>query len=1138
MSGVLATTIDIIRTAVEITVETLEATVKSVIISWHADRYCDAVGLPPTQPAKEWAPAVADLRTRMEAASDPAQYAEIAKDAFTLLNGINSALSQSGGSASTDVADALYRAILPILLFVLPNAPSVHRSKSAGLIVYSILVGLVLIDQRFQESYPQGLMEQRFYALLRDLAIKAHWIEPKDGHPKDEAVDWPPILTDSVAVVFVILFAFVLRTKDRFKVQHWPERSRRWSFYTYGFDHPAIAGFEQALTLAQHAFTVVFAPEAPEFKPERFDTIEPQRPPEPEELWQITLVPVPKSIDPSGKGEIFLQFEAFSQINIQLGEGWVFKIGETPSFGALISTSGVQPIGDVGFQFEISKEWPDAPSTAGSSDSTVSFRATQIAAGAQISLEDLSASVRMEKGELAIGGGHWLLDYIPSLRFTFDLSASAGVLGGIQFTGGAGGDVLIPVNTRVPFFVGAMTVQAIHVRSFIGADAKTSGVTLEGTANLSVDLFHVLSAQVSGLGASYSIGTAPQGDGNVGGVARHGWNAVLPSGAGLAISAWKITGGGALFFDSVKDILSGAIELDVAGLFSLKGIGIYQRPTSTATNSWLALVTMEFPANESAFMLEGVGLLYGSDRGTSPEAFLAAIGNGNLSALLFGADLTKNAATYIAALETLFPAQKGISVVGILAKLSAAADMITLSLGVIIEYSPSAIIHTYIIGRLIAVCPPPEGGVKPDPKKVPLYIQADGVAFWDSATDTLDLRIQLNNSRIWGGELSGGASIFHSPKRIDLPVHGTYVSVGGFHPDYTPPPSIYVPARLTLAVSKGDHLKIQVQAYVAFTPSSIQVGIGGRLEAHLYGFGIRGQFNIDTLFGFDGNYSIGVSASVELLLGSETLAAVAFSGKLTGTGPTVLSGKVSVHFLFWTLSKSGSINLTDGDRHTPPDPDVAAAVAAAVNDSRNWENSGAPGLTLSGRQRDGVFLSPNAPIRFRQAVVPLNIAIQRFGSARLGAPQTLHIDHVKAGTTELTTQPVQNDFALGMFLDLTQEQMLATQGFETRDAGVEISRPFASGAAISTGDDFEEIMLDPKARPASPPVIVLSTVILQMTTVFAAPAAAPAPAGIRRERFTLVDSALKPQKASITMFEARTTVQAGWHIVPEAEAAP
>jgi hypothetical protein len=1133
MSSVIATSKDIIRTALSITLDTLRTLIDSVFISWRAHEYCDAVGVPPTEGAREWSSTVSDLQARMEATTDPAQYAQITKDALVLLRAINGALSKTPGTGSPDPADTLYRALVPILMAVLANPRSGRVSGGFGRGLYIILAMLWLVDQRIQDSYPQGLMEQRFYAVLRDLAVRAHWIEDKKGSQQDATVDWPPILTDVVAALFLILFVFVLDTKERFKFEDWPERSRRWSYYWYGFDHPPIAGFEQAQTLAELAFTIVLAPKAHDFTVDRFDTIEPQRPPEPQKLAQITLVPVPKSIDPNGKGELFIQIEAFSQIETDIGGGWKFKMGETPSFGALISTSNITPIGDVGFQFEISREWPDQPST--SDDSSLSFRATQIGIGAQVDLEDLGGWIRIEKGELAISGGHWLNDYVPKLRFTFDVQATAAIRDGIQFKGGAGGDVLIPVNQRIPFFIGALTVQAIRVHTFMGSDGGSTGLSLQGTVNVSAELFGVLTVQVSGLGASYDVGTAPQGDGNVGGVMKHGWNPVLPTGAGLSISAWKITGGGALFYDSAKDLLSGAIELDVAGAFSVKGTGFYQRPTGSAPKSWLALVTLEIPCDFPAVALEGFGLLYGSDRGTSTNAFLAAIGNGNLSALLFGSDLIKNAPAFIASLETLLPAQQGISVLGFLANFVAASGMITLSVGVILEYSATAIIRTYVIGRLVAVCPPPKAGVKLDPKKVPIYIQADGVALWDSATDTLDLRIQLNNSRIWGGELTGGASIYHGPKRSDVPINGTYVSVGGFHPDYTPPASLYVPARLSLVVSKGDHLKIQVTAYVAYTPCSIQAGIGGLLEAHLYGFGIRGTFNIDMLFGFDGNFSVGASASVELLLGSETLAAVSFKGKLVGTGPTVLSGKVEVQFLFWTLSKSGSVQLTDGDSENPPQPDVAAALATAVGDSRNWENSGAPGLTLSDRQRDGVWLSPNAPLRFRQALVPLNIPIQRFGAAKLTAAQTLRIESVKAGTTTLSSPPIQNDFALGMFLDLSQEEMLSGQGFESRDAGVEISRSFDALLVITTQDDFEEIMLDPKARPENTKPIILSTVILQMTTMFTTVNPAPTPVEVRRERFTIVDSALKPQSASITMFEARSSLKPGWRVVPEAE---
>lgn len=1127
MSGVLAKGEDILRSALEVTLQTLEALVGSVFVSWHAHVFCDKVGLPPTEGAKEWSGVVSNLRKRMEATEDPADYAQIAKDAMVLLNAIGGAL-KGHGSTPPDPVDVWYRAMIPILLKITADPRSGRVTNSAAATLYTIIAGLSLVDQRIQDSYAQGLVEMRFLAVLRDLAAAAGWVVKKNG-TKEES-DWPAILTDALAVAFGLASFTIPHFKQMFKFESWPERSRRWSYWWYGFDHPKIAGFEEAQSLAELSFTVVLAPAADEFTEDRFDTLEPQRPHEPQNLLMITLVPVTKTVDPNGKGEIFVQVEAFKQIETNLGGGWKFKVGGTPSFGLLISRSGAKPFGDVGVSFEVSKEWPDTQSSA-TDNGTLAFRATKIGIGAQEDAEDLSAWAQIEKGELAISGGHWLNDYVPKLRFTFGLEARAAVRGGIQFTGGAGGDVLIPVNVRIPFIVGALTVQAVHVRAFVGADNQSTGFSLQGTVNVSVELFAILTVQVSGLGASYDVGTVPQREGNLAGVMNQGWNPVIPAGAGLSINAWKISGGGVLFYDPAKDILSGAIELNIAEKVIVKGIGLYQRATASAARSWLALVTMEVPSYFPAVQLQGLGLLYGSDRKTSKDAFLAAIGNGNLSALLFGSDLIKNSASFIAALETLFPAQQGVSVLGFMAKFTALSEAISLSVGVIFEYSPSSLIRTYVVGRLVAVSPPPESGVKIDPKEVPIYIQADGVALWDSATDTLDLRIQLNNSRIWGGELTGGVGIYYGPKRSDVPIQGTYVSAGGFHPDYHPPASLYVPGRLTLTVSKGDHLKIQVMAYFAYTPCSLQFGIGGLLEAHLYGFGIRGAFNLDILIGFDCNYSAGASASVELLIGSETLAAVAFSGKLTGTGPTVLSGKVSVQFLFWTLSKSGSLQITDRDKSLPPQPDVAMALAASVSVSANWENSGVQGLMLSQAKRDGVWLSPSGPLRFRQAIVPLNIPIQRFGAVRLNAPQTLTLSAANAAP-----QPLQNDFALGMFLDLSREENLSGEGFEARDAGLEISRPLVAGPVLTTSDDFEEILLDPKARPGKPPGFVLTGVIVKMTTVFAAAATAPAPVAVRRERFTVVNASLVPQKTSVTMFEARTSLKAGWQVVPEAEA--
>lgn len=1105
----------IARTAGKITVETIEVLVDILTSPRSAFDYCDAVGLPSIAPSTEWKPAVQELREKADAAKDPEEWAEITSLAAKILFGISDAFRHAPGPAPGTLESVTIKIVIPVLLEV---------TKRYSTFWHTALALLFFTDQRLQDSYPQGLFIERVEAMFGDLELQAGWGHKTDGSGEEggEGIehDWAPITSDLLATAIVILAV-------KLKKESFQQRLIR---FWYGFDHPEIPGFEDARKLAQHAFTLLLDTGEERVKAADFDApIPAQRPEEPPAPFALTLVPIPKTM--GGKSKLFVQVHGQANIDENLGAGFHLKLTNGASFGLLASSDALEATGNVSFQAELVRESSPQPSTG--EKSVVEFRAARFGLGARASVDELSAWLRIEQGELAITGGSWLGDFVPQLRLTFDVTAEASALDGVRFKGGAGGDVLIPINVRIPLLIGGVRIESLHLRVFLGDEDGEMSFRLEGAANLTLDLFSVLKLHVDGLGARYLAATSKEGDGNLAGIAKTGWEMVLPEGAGLEVKVWKITGGGAFFYDAAHDRLSGAVELAFANKFSLTGLGIYQRATAASVRSWIVVVSLELPQSGSGFSFQGVGLLYGSNRTTSPEAFLAGIATGDLDAILFPEDPIGKASQYLAALERLFPTQKGASVLGISAKFSAYGGMLTLDLGVLLEFQSSSLSRLYVVAQFVGVFPAPLPGETSDPSKQPVHIFADGVAIFDTKTDELNIRIALRNSRIWAAELTGGASIFHGSPQVDGGNRGTYISIGGFHPDYVPPGTkIFVPQRLALVLSKGDHLKLEVRAYAAYTPSSVQFGISGKLEAHLYGFAIRGLLAFDALFGFDGVYNIHIEASVELLVGSHSLAAVRFTGTLSGFAPTVLSGKASVKFLFWTLSVHGSLTIHEGgvpEEHV----DITGTLASAISAPSNWDSGGAPGLTLVDRQREGVWLSPSEPLRFSQPVVPLNVPIERFGTVHLGAPQTVSIEAVAAGAATLATTPVSGEFALGMFLELTQEEMLASRGFESRDAGVEIARPLGTGAVVNTSDDFEEILLDPKKRPDTPPPKLVFTVM----SAFAAAAAKPAALEMRRERFTVVDSALQPQVAGKTFFEARAAVQAGWRIVPETEAA-
>lgn len=1131
----IATATNVIIYSVRVTVETLEVLIDIMGSPESAYAYCDAVGLPYVGASSEWAPAVQQLRSKLESSVTPEDYAETAALAAKIISGIAGAINQQitpGGTVPGTLESIIIKLVVPILLFVLPRFDHLTSiPKTFRFVLYAILVLAFFTDQRLQEDHPQGLFVDRWYTILGQLAILAGWgYQTKSNGKTDTSADWAPIVSDALAAA-TALTAGILRGGHSII----EGTTRFW----YGFDHPALPDNPIVLPIAQHAFTVAFDDPDKSITANAYDAgVQKQAPELPIAPFAITFIPVPKAVDPQGTSRLFVQVHGEFAHTFPLSDTWSFNLKNDASFGILTPADGDNFTGNASFSAELVAQTGTDPDP--DPHETFAFRVGKFSLGARVDVQGPAAWLRIEQGEIIITATDWLSDFIPKMRLTFDVQATASATDGVRLEGGVGGEVLIPLNEKISVRAGSTeiataSIDSIRVRLSL-ADDDQNGLRLaiEGSAAVSLGI-KILTLHVDGLGMSYYAGKAA-GDGNIGGIAHTGWDAVLPKGAGLEINFGPVKGGGALFYDAQHSRISGALLVSIADTLTLTGLGLYQMASGAGGKSWLVSVTLRDPTPQPGFDLKGAGMLYGSNRTTDPQAFLASIHTGGLDAILFPDDPIAKAPQYLAALEQLFPTQQDSWVIGVMAQCTALGGKITLDLGVLVDSPANSPIRLYLLAQFVALLQAPKAGEKLDPTKLPFRILADGVAIWDSRTDELNMQIALRNSRVFTGELTGGATIFHGSPEVDGQHRGTYITVGGFHPDYVPPgDKIAVPDRLKLTVSQSDHLKLEVSAYVAYTPGSIQFGLAGQLEAHLYGFGIRGRALFDALFGFDGVFDFDVEFSVELLIGSESIASVMFSGKVTGAVPWVLSGKVEVQFLFWTLSKSGSLTLIDG---TPNHDsiDVPEALRAAIADTNNWHGGGAAGLMLSDSPRAGLWILPGAPIQMLQNVAPLNVAIDRFSSQDLDTPVTLSIDHVTSGSTTFTPASLPGEFALGMFVQLSREEMLASRGFDSCDAGIQIAQPLNSGVSAATTGDFEEILLDPGARPA-PSVIPNSAVVLGIIQVFATPRPLPKALQIRRERFALVDSSFTAQSPSQSLFRARAALRPGLSIATEAEVA-
>lgn len=1125
-----------------------------------ADDYCRRCGLPPLDVDTDWLPRAEALRDELEAEDVAQRLAEV----LVVVDEVRETIAAVRGErVRAQTIELTRRLVVPVMLYLLYR----DRRDQSSLILLTAIVALVLIDERLQESLPGSLSEERWTQLTASLI--------EEGRLGKDVV-----ATAGVPAAILALWGLAKLTGFDLPAP----------FIQAGFDHPDMPGLDETLESARHTIVMFFGRKRP-FDQGAYDDFNPPQP-----LWHhrevalafVPLVRVAEQPDPDPAlppppsahgGGLFVQGSGNLQWDFgdtrEAGSGWTLVANVAADGGGLFPLGGEPKVeiggaGGLATELTLTYTRPAIDDASGLPDNAeiaedpvgVSLRLRRATFAMRLALDlDLRPTFqfdgRLDGVELRIGKLPVLGWILPSgARLAFD----AGVhfdsdTRELRLIGSIGGELVIPLDLKLALGFGEdanrvslleARARSVRIRFAAGGDyqqqgdaepGQAGGVRVEITTNLSVKLLDILTVHADGVGFAFTAGATEDGRGNLAGIANVGWDTLWPTGVGIEVKAWKIRGGGHLLYDHAARRLGGAAELQVGSWFQLKGLGLCEPTPDGLGRSWVAVGTLESPKPGGLFSVKGCGVVYASNRRSDPQAFLDGVGTGDLDAIFFPTDPVGNAAAYVGVLGRLFPAADDGEVVGLLVKFGLMASRVTIALGLLIDAGAEP--KLYLIGQLRAVFPTEELAA--------LRIQADGVAVWDAARDEFQMRIVLRNSRCWGGELTGEAMMFKGdPDREDGQDQTcTIFSVGGFHPAYSVPgAALRVPPRVTLVVARGDHLRIEVKLYFALTPGAFHLGFEALLQARFAGFGIRGRLGVDALIGKD-ELNVSIRASVELQLGSRTLAGASFEGALIGYGPTLLCGRACIKALFWEIcTPSFCVELTFGDNLPPPMPDVAAQLEAAVRDARSWDAGAAPGLTLRKVQRDGVWLSPSAPLRFTQTIVPLRRAITRFDGGRLGAPATFDVE--PGAQPGWQARPLNSEFAPVLYFELTPEQKLAARALESLPAGFELERAYEAGAGVEAGLEYDQILID-KTWPVPPRrgTVVLSDAILAAAGSLAPGAATTfyrsprRPLTMRAERYAVVDDSLAVVASDLDFSAAHSTAGgiAERMVVPMAEVA-
>jgi uncharacterized protein DUF6603 len=606
---------------------------------------------------------------------------------------------------------------------------------------------------------------------------------------------------------------------------------------------------------------------------------------------------------------------------------------------------------------------------------------------------------------------------------------------------------------------------------------------------------------VSGIGlrAALAAPAGSPGDTDPSGLLSVGFQP--PSGVGLSIDAAVVHGGGFILHEPERGRYVGILQLEIEDILAITAIGLLttRMPDGSTGFSLLVIITAEFPPIQLGFgfTLTGLGGLAGVNRTMAVDALRAGVRNRALDSILFPRDPVANATKVVNDIESVFPAAPGRFVIGVMARLGwGSPPILTVDLGIVVELP--APIRIALLGRLTLVLPTEDAAV------VELHMDVAGIL--DLGRQEASVDATLYDSRVAVFAISGDMAA-----RLNWGAAPAFaLSAGGFNPRFAPPPGFPELRRLAISLADGDNPRVRLEAYLATTSSTVQ--LGARLDVYAeVDAGLAGVFSASAYLGFDALLSFGPSG-FRFLVDVFGGAAIRRNGKvilgadifimLTGPGRWHAWGYAEVHFLGTHRIPVDLAVGTAPRLPAPPPGDPLGDLAAAAGDPRNWSAqlpaAGEALVTLRevpAAAVSGVLAHPFGELAFRQRTVPLAVDITRYAGAP--APddgRRLDLSFAVASGSVSGRREVRDAFPPGQFFDLSDDEKLSRPAFEQLVAGYAGLTPTAttSGTAVAGGDDYETVVVDaadPSPRPVGtylPDRRVLAT-LTQTTAAAKAP---------------------------------------------------
>ena len=237
------------------------------------------------------------------------------------------------------------------------------------------------------------------------------------------------------------------------------------------------------------------------------------------------------------------------------------------------------------------------------------------------------------------------------------------------------------------------------------------------------------------------------------------------------------------------------------------------------------------------FTLLAVGGLLGLNRTMLLQPLMDGVRTNSIQSIMFPQDVIANAPRIISDLRAIFPPQDGTFLIGPMAKIGwGEPTLISLSLGVIIEIPPG---DAVILGILRVALPADDVAI------LVLQVNFAGVLEFDK--QRFYFFASLFDSHVLFITLTGQMGVLFA--------YGDdanfVVSVGGFHPQFNPPPLPFPsPQRISLDLINESYARIHADGYFAVTTNTVQFGTHSDFFFGFSACSVSGSSGFDALIQF------------------------------------------------------------------------------------------------------------------------------------------------------------------------------------------------------------------------------------------------------------------------------------------------